>query len=185
MEALNRRKAFVFVHPAAIPDDAKPSLPLPDFLEEFTFDTTRAATLMLAGGTLRRYPGIRFQLAHAGGTLPFLSWRIGVVAETPVGNHWPVGAPRPSALDVQQLIRTFYFDTALSASEAAMRSVLEVAPRSHIVFGSDWPFSQMVFVEGSGDPAPGLSKVFTTDERYEVERINPLQQLPRLRASVS
>ncbi|KNA93358.1 hypothetical protein ABW18_02940 [Gordonia jacobaea] len=86
---------------------------------------------------------------------------------------------------MQQLIRTFYFDTALSASEAAMRSVLAVAPRSHIVFGSDWPFSQAVFLEGSGDPAPGLSKVFTTDQRYEVERINPLQQLPRLRAAVS
>lgn len=185
MAALNRRKAFVFVHPAAIPDNAKPSLPLPDFLEEFTFDTTRAATLMLAGGTLRRYPGIRFQLSHAGGTLPFLSWRIGLLAETPVGNHWPAGAPRPSALDVQQLIRTFYFDTALSASEAAMRSVLAVAPRSHIVFGSDWPFSQTVFLEGGGDPAPGLSDVFNARQRYEIEHINPLQQLPRLRAAVS
>lgn len=185
MAALNRRKAFVFVHPAAIPDNAKPSLPLPDFLEEFTFDTTRAATLMLAGGTLRRYPGIRFQLSHAGGTLPFLAWRIGVLAQTPVGNHWPAGVPRPSALDVQQLIRTFYYDTALSASESAMRSVLAVAPRSHIVFGSDWPFSQTVFLEGGGDPAPGLSSVFTSSQRYEVERLNPLQQLPRLRSAVN
>ncbi|OPX11396.1 2-amino-3-carboxymuconate-6-semialdehyde decarboxylase [Gordonia sp. i37] len=184
MAALNARRTFVFVHPAAIPDNAKPALPLPDFLEEFTFDTTRAATLMLAGGTLRRYPGIRFQLAHAGGTLPFLSWRIGVLAETPIGNHWPAGAPRPSALDVQQLIQTFYFDTALSASEAAMRSVLAVAPRSHIVFGSDWPFSQAVFLEGGGDPAPGLSTVFSTSQRYEIERANPLSQLPRLRSAV-
>ncbi|GEE01760.1 amidohydrolase [Gordonia spumicola] len=184
MAALNRRKAFVFVHPAAIPDSAKPSLPLPDFLAEFTFDTTRAATMMIAGGTLRRYPGIRFQLSHAGGTLPFLSWRIGVLSETPVGSRWPAGAPRPSALDVQQLIRTFFFDTALSASEAAMRSVLAVAPRSQIVFGSDWPFSQATFLEGGGDPAPGLSSVFTTDQRYEVERRNPLKQLPRLRSAV-
>lgn len=184
MAVLNARKAFVFVHPAAIPDNAKPSLPLPDFLEEFTFDTTRAATLMLAGGTLRRYPGIRFQLAHAGGTLPFLSWRIGVASETPIGTRWPAGAPRPSALDIQNLIRTFYFDTALSASEAAMRSVLAVAPRSHIVFGSDWPFSQAVFLEGGGDPAPGLGTVFSPSQRYEVERTNPLQQFPRLRAAV-
>ena len=185
MAELNRRKAFVFVHPAAIPDNAKPALPLPDFLEEFTFDTTRAATLMLAGGTLRRYPGIRFQLAHAGGTLPFLAWRVGVLAETPVGAHWPAGAPRPSALDVKQLIRTFYYDTALSASESAMRSVLAVAPRSHIVFGSDWPFSQAVFLEGVGDPAPGLSEVFDAGQRYEIERLNPLRELPRLRAAVN
>lgn len=43
MAELNRRKAYVFIHPASIPADAKPELPLPDFLAEFTFDTTRAA----------------------------------------------------------------------------------------------------------------------------------------------
>ncbi|MGW0035373.1 amidohydrolase family protein [Gordonia sp. NPDC003376] len=184
MAELNRRRTFVFVHPAMVPANAKPELPLPDFLEEFTFDTTRAATLMLAGGTLRRYPGIRFQLAHAGGTLPFLSWRIGVAAQTPVATRWPAGAPRPSALDVAQLIRGFYFDTALSASEAAMRSVLAVAPRSHIVFGSDWPFSQAVYLDGGGDPAPGLSTVFTAAQRMEIERRNPLRELPRLASVV-
>ncbi|WP_280259236.1 amidohydrolase family protein [Nocardia abscessus] len=75
MIALNQRNAYVFVHPAAIPADAKPQLPLPDFLEEFTFDTTRAATFMMATGSTQRYPNIRFQLAHAGGTLPFVSHR--------------------------------------------------------------------------------------------------------------
>ena len=35
------RSAYVFVHPAAIPADAKPELPLPDFLEEFTFENPR------------------------------------------------------------------------------------------------------------------------------------------------
>ncbi|GAA4679093.1 amidohydrolase family protein [Gordonia humi] len=179
MAALNKRKAFVFVHPAAIPDSAKPSLPLPDFLEEFTFDTTRAASMMMAAGTVQRYPGIRFQLAHAGGTLPFLSWRIGVLAQTPVGDVWPKGAPRPSLLGVQEQVRSFFYDTALSASEPAMRAVLAVAPRSHIVFGSDWPFSQMTFT-GSGDPAPGLDGVFDSNQRYEIERLNPLKQLPRL-----
>ncbi|MFZ2242811.1 MAG: amidohydrolase family protein, partial [Gordonia amarae] len=183
MAALNRRKAFVFMHPAAIPANAKPNLPLPDFLQEFTFDTTRAATLLIAGGTLQRYPGIRFQLSHAGGTVPFLSWRLGVLAATPVGDLWPKGAPRPAALDVQRWIRNFYYDTALSASEPAMRAVLAVTDRSHIVFGSDWPFSQMVFT-GSGDPAPGLSSVFTAEQRYEVEHINPLRQLPRLKSAL-
>lgn len=183
MAALNQRKAFVFVHPAAVPPNAKPKLPLPDFLEEFTFDTTRAATMMLAAGTLRRYPNIRFQLSHAGGTLPFLAWRIGVLSQTPVGALWPTGAPRPSALDVKQLIRTFYYDTALSASEPAMRAVMAVTDLSHIVFGSDWPFSQVIYT-GSGDPAPGLSEVFTTAQRYQIEHRNPLRQLPRLAAAL-
>ena len=46
MYELNRRSAYVFVHPASIPATAKPGLPLPDFLMEFTFDTTRAAALL-------------------------------------------------------------------------------------------------------------------------------------------
>ncbi|WP_242640399.1 amidohydrolase family protein [Rhodococcoides fascians] len=183
MIELNRRNAFVFVHPAAIPDDAKPSLPLPDFLTEFTFDTTRAATLMLAGGTLRRYPNIRFQLAHAGGTLPFLAHRIGILAQTPVDDLWPANVPRPSALDVATLVRTFFYDTALSPAPSAMRSVLEVADRSQIVFGSDWPFSQLTLT-GSGDPQPELSDTFGPDERLEIERHNPLRELPRLREAV-
>lgn len=181
MAALNARGAYVFVHPASIPDDAKPSLPLPDFLYEFTFDTTRAATYMMTTGVRNRYPNIRFQLAHAGGTLPFLSKRISVVTETPLGKS---AIPKVSLLGAPDLIRSYYYDTALSASAAAMQSVLAVSDRSHIVFGSDWPFSSLTFT-GSGDPAPDLSSVFTASQRYEVEHVNPLAQLPRLRAAVS
>ncbi|SIR64747.1 amidohydrolase family protein [Williamsia sterculiae] len=180
MAALNARRAYVFVHPASIPDDVKPNLPLPDFLYEFTFDTTRAATYMMTTGVRNRYPNIRFQLAHAGGTLPFLSKRIGVASETPLGN---AAIPKVSLLGARQLISSYYYDTALSASEAAMRSVLAVSDRSHIVFGSDWPFSALTFT-GSGDPAPDLSEVFTADQRVEVERTNPLRQLPRLADAV-
>ncbi|MGV9543007.1 hypothetical protein ACWDSF_16970 [Nocardia beijingensis] len=37
---------------------------------------------------------------------------------------------------------------------------------------------------GSRDPAPGLSDIFAADQRREIERINPLRQLPRLAAAV-
>jgi 6-methylsalicylate decarboxylase len=183
--ALNQRSAYVFVHPAAIAADAKPKLPLPDFLEEFTFDTTRAATLMMATGMTQRYPNIRFQLAHAGGTLPFLSHRIGVASQTVIGELWPEDLPRPSLLDTQRQIGNFYYDTALSGSAAAMASVLAVSRRDHVVFGSDWPFSALTLPQsGTHDPAPGLSDIFDADQRMEVERINPLRQLPRLAAAV-
>ncbi len=180
MAELNRRGAFVFVHPAAIPADAKPTLPLPDFIAEFTFDTTRAASLMIASGTLQRYPNIRFQLSHAGGTLPFLAPRLGLASQTPLGDLWPDELGKPSILDVDAGVRSMFYDTALSAAPAPMRAVLEVTDRSHIVFGSDWPFSQLTFLGDGIDPAPRLSEVFTADERYEIERLNPLAQLPRL-----
>ncbi|MFD4406820.1 amidohydrolase family protein [Nocardia sp. NPDC058499] len=185
MVALNQRKAYVFVHPAAIPAGAKPELPLPDFLEEFTFDTTRAATLMVATGMTQRYPDIRFQLAHAGGTLPFLSHRIGVASQTAAGQSWPADLPKPSLLDTERQISRFYYDTALSASPAAMAATLAVTGRDHIVFGSDWPFSASTLPQtGDNDPAPRLSEIFDTDQRMEIERHNPLRQLPRLAEAV-
>ncbi|MGW6117842.1 amidohydrolase family protein [Nocardia sp. NPDC055165] len=185
MIALNQRKAFVFVHPAAIPTDAKPELPLPDFLAEFTFDTTRAATMMMVTGMTQRYPDIRFQLAHAGGTVPFLSHRISVASQTVLGDLWPDGLPRPSVLDMENQISRFYYDTALSGSAAAMASVLAVTSPDHIVFGSDWPFSAATLPQsGSNDPAPGLSDIFGADQRMDVEHHNPLRQLPRLAEAV-
>ncbi|CAN3127155.1 hypothetical protein ACNUDN_00917 [Mycobacterium sp. smrl_JER01] len=36
---------------------------------------------------------------------------------------------------------TFYFDTALSSSPAALPSLLAFAQPAHITFGSDWPFA--------------------------------------------
>ncbi|MET9211702.1 MULTISPECIES: amidohydrolase family protein [unclassified Nocardia] len=186
MIALNERKAYVFVHPAAIPDDAKPTLPLPDFLEEFTFDTTRAATMMMLTGVTQRYPNIRFQLSHAGGTLPFLSWRIGVASETAIGENWPQGLGKPSLLDAKTQISRFFYDTALSASNAAMSAVSAVTSRDHIVFGSDWPFSATTLPQtGTHDPAPGLSDIFDADQRMEVEHHAPLRQLPRLAAAIN
>lgn len=183
MRALDARNAYVFVHPAAVPADAKPELPLPDFMMEFTFDTTRAAGLLIAGGTLARYPHIRFQLAHAGGTVPFLAHRLGIASHTPIGALWPSSAPRPSVLDVARHIGNFFYDTALSPAPAAMRSVLAVSRAEHIVFGSDWPFSALTF-SGSGDPQPELSETFDVDSRIRIERENALRELPRLAAAL-
>ncbi|MDX6741647.1 amidohydrolase family protein [Actinocorallia sp. A-T 12471] len=176
MAELNRRGAYVFVHPAAPPPANKPELLIPDFLYEFTFDTTRAATAMIYSGTIKRYPKIRFQLAHAGGTVPFLANRLALLEN--------VGLPdvvKPVLPDVSGNIRSFYYDTALSSAPSAMKSVLEVTSRDHIVFGSDWPFSALT-LQGSGDPQPKLSETFTDPQRLKIERANALRQLPRLAA---
>jgi hypothetical protein len=43
---------------------------------EFVFDTTRAVANLIYSGTLERYRNLSIILAHAGGTVPFVSWRI-------------------------------------------------------------------------------------------------------------
>ena len=73
METLDDLGAMVFVHPFT-PQHA-PDLGLPMFLYEFTFDTTRALVNMLYQKTYVRYPRIRWIGAHAGGTLPYISYR--------------------------------------------------------------------------------------------------------------
>lgn len=83
MAALNQRDAIVFVHPSSAQEEFKaPEFVFADFIEEFTFNTTRAATNLIFSGTMERYSNIKFILAHAGGTLPYLRWRINETLST-------------------------------------------------------------------------------------------------------
>lgn len=172
MAVLNRLGAMVFVHP--VTPAAMPSLGLPTFLFEFTFDTTRAAVNMLYHGIYSRYPGIRWLLAHAGGTLPFLAYRESLLTLYPAlaQNLGLDGLDDQNA----QLAGLFY-DTALSPAASAMASVRHVTGVGHIMFATDWPFSAPIFLV-PGDPAPQLSETFSEAERLQVERVNALGQLP-------
>lgn len=181
MNELNSLGAMVFLHPVTPvkPDNIK----LPTFLFEFTFDTTRAAINMLYNGVYRVFPKIRWLLAHAGGTLPFLSYRSALfTADQALADN--LGVPQLSELDALGSYSNLFYDTALSPAPAAMKSVREVTDLSHILFATDWPFSAPVFVV-PGDPQPLLSKSFTQNERLAVERTNALKQFPKLALRIS
>jgi predicted TIM-barrel fold metal-dependent hydrolase len=178
---INARKAFVFLHPTALPSNMKPPSSLPDFLVEFTFETTRWVANALNGGLLSTFPNLRIQLAHAGGAYPYLAWRVGVLGKGAA----PLEPPGTSVDGVLPTSATqgLYYDTALSPAPSSMRSVLEITDVRHILFGSDWPYTQALFLR-SGDPQPELSLTFPPEERHTVERANALAQLPRLAARV-
>ncbi len=165
MRTLNELEAMVFIHPVAPP--VQPELKMPTFVLEFPFETTRAVTNMLYKGIFWRYPKIRWLLPHAGGTIPFLSHRAGLLALQL--------NPRNSAFS------SLFFDTALSAAPASMAATKEITPTSHILFGSDFPYSQLVYgLKFPGDPNPELNDSFSAAERQMVDRGNALTQLPRL-----
>jgi predicted TIM-barrel fold metal-dependent hydrolase len=83
MQALEQNHANVFIHPSSTSKKFKaPEYIFADFIEEFTFNTTRAASNLIFSGTLERYKNINFILAHAGGTLPYLTWRINETLRT-------------------------------------------------------------------------------------------------------
>ena len=181
---LDRRQAVVFVHPA-VPAQ-RPALVYPPFLFEFTFDTTRAFVNLMYLGVFKNHPGIRWVFAHAGGTLPYLSFRIalGAFNELIAGNV----SDGPPAYYARA-----YYDTALSYAEPSMAALRQAAPLDHIAFGSDWPFAHQLFevsqaempdwalhlVPRDEDPAPALRNLSPQD-REQVDRATAEGLLPRL-----
>ncbi len=150
---LDRRGAYVFVHPTFPPGGA----PLPHhpiWLYELPFETTRAIANLIYSGAFERYPGIRWQFAHLGGTAPFLAHRLASLAE-----REPAEAASAPAGALAYLARQFY-DTGLNNHELAVQATLGVAPFDHLVFGTDWPY--LALPDGP-DPAPGLA--YLGDER--------------------
>ena len=110
---LNRRKAVIFLHPTVPAINRELKLDLPPFLIEFVFGTTRAVTNLLYSGTFERCPDIRVILAHAGGTVPFLAYRISM------GQIMLSGVPQGALTYLKQL----HYDTALSANPHALLSL--------------------------------------------------------------
>lgn len=133
MEALNARRAVVFVHPDKGPCNSQPGL-MPAATLDFPFDTTRCIASMLLSGVFQRYPDIRFIFSHAGGCVPFLAGRLARLERIPAN----AGLRDPGI--IAQLSRQ-YFDTALSVNRYAFASLMEFADPQNILFGSDYPFA--------------------------------------------
>jgi 6-methylsalicylate decarboxylase len=167
-DELHRRGAYVFIHPNAAPH----ALPLPQhpiWLYEFTFDTTRAVANLIYSGTLERCRDARVQIAHLGGTAPFLAHRLASLAD-----REPKRAALAPAGALDALSR-LYYDTGLSNHLRPVQATLAVAPLGHIVFGTDWPYAAL---PDSGDPAPELDAL--GPDRVLVDSVNARALVPRL-----
>jgi 6-methylsalicylate decarboxylase len=132
---LDRRAAIVFVHPVRPPTKELPQFGFPVGYTELVFDTTRAIVNLLANGTLAKYPNIRFIMAHMGGVTPFLLFRLnGLAGEAKFRDRMPEG--------VAAYLGRLYYDVTQSVAPGALRAVLDVADRSRILFGTDFPFAR-------------------------------------------
>lgn len=165
---LDARSAVVFIHPAELPGPTVDGV-LP-FAADFLLDTSRAAYLLVRNGIRRRYPNIRFILSHAGGFVPYASYRMAMGITSDVG-----GSPADHLDD----FASFYFDTALSSSAAALPSLLAFAKPGHVTFGSDFPFAPVAAGELF---AAGLESYGGLDEAGQkaIDRTNALALFPRL-----
>ncbi len=96
-------------------------------------DTTTAATRLILAGVLDRFPALRLVLVHGGGLLPYQTGRLDREQEGRP-NRWGMNVP------LSEYVRRCYFDTVLM-SGPAIRLLLDLVGRDHVVIGSDYPFS--------------------------------------------
>lgn len=166
--ALDSRSAVVFIHPAELPGPTAPGVT--PWATDFLLDTTRAAYLLVRNGIRTRYPNIRFILSHAGGFVPYASHRMALSITADTGRSWA---------DILDDFASFYFDTALSSSAAALPTLLAFAKPGHITFGSDWPFGPVAVGKLF---AAGLETYPAVDAatRAAIDRTNALALFPRL-----
>jgi aminocarboxymuconate-semialdehyde decarboxylase len=116
---LDRRRTVVFLHPVMRTD--QPGLDRYDLDRHLgaLFEDTVAAVRLVKGGVVARYPGIRFVVAHLGGTLPFVWTRVGGEPDEGYGRLW--------------------FDTA-SSHAGALRCACSTPGPERLVFGTDYPY---------------------------------------------
>lgn len=209
---LNRQKAVVFIHPATPPGIEKSHLGFPEAVMDVCFDTTRTAFSLIVNGVTRKYPDVRFILAHAGGPIPYIAARVGMSLQmlSSLGGVVPyiaAGAglissivPKfkeamPENLNLYLkfkenmlpegpdfYLKRFYYDTALSASPHAFASLQTLVDSSKIVFGTDYIFATQAAVPLT---IKGIREYpgFNAKDIVAIEGGNAMDLFPRLKKS--
>ena len=175
LEALDARRATVFVHPTSPCCFEAFGLELPAPMIEFPFDTTRTAASLVYSGAAARHPGISFILPHGGGTLPFLAPRMAAIGSIPILGARAVAPPQ----DAMQAFARFFYDTALSVAPQQIAALRSLAPVSQILYGTDFPFApaeRLRFAEAAFAALP-----FTPDEAAMVRSGNAARLFADLR----
>jgi predicted TIM-barrel fold metal-dependent hydrolase len=128
------------------------------------------ASLMFTGSAAR-FPDIRWIFSHSGGVTPFLLSRFTREADTikDSAQKMPKGAMHE--------LGKFYYETAQGNHAGALWALLKIAPISHVLYGTDFPFRDGAEVN-AGLAAYG----FSAADMRAINRENALRLLPRLQA---
>src|SRR4030081_3413197 len=171
---LARRQVPVFVHPVDSPCIEVLGFGRPSSIVEFPFDTARNITNGPYTGFFQHHPALRPTLAHWGGALPTLGWRI--------GEHTVMGrGPDDAVIDpphVAEGRRGRYDEAALGGRRNSLLPTLEVTTADHILFGTDWPAAPEPTVVRNIANLTSFDG-FTAEQLRGVERDNALRLFPR------
>jgi predicted TIM-barrel fold metal-dependent hydrolase len=176
LSMLDARDAVVLIHPGLHPSSKAVALPWPAFMMEYLFDTTRAVVNLVFSRAIERFPRIRFIIPHAGGLVPYFSWRLSVC---PMIDG---RLPQISRAEVFSGLARFWYDNALSPGPQTFGTLDHVARAERIVFGSDFPFAN---AQVTAEALKSLESGFLSPERRAaIDRGNALALFPRWASAV-
>lgn len=181
LDYLHQREAVVFVHPGELP--AAPAPAIPAFTADFLLETVRAAVGLVLTGTLEKFDGIRWILAHAGGFLPYIGHRILLTMVRGERRMSQAKAMIDRKRETEKrlaILRRFHFDVALSSSPMTLGALCAFADPTRILYGSDFPFAPgpaVRFMRQEYEASPIDPQV-----RRAIDRDNALALFPRLAA---
>ena len=159
---LNRRGAVLFIHPVAPPHFAPSNVGFTAPIMEYPFDTTRVAGSLLKSGTVERCPDLKIILAHGGGTIPFLSPRLG----------FALGPQRAA------LLPSFFYEMTAATMPGQLAAIANLVPAEKLMMGIDFPFMPKAIVR------PFLQSFdqsdFSPEERNVIRTGNALHLFPRM-----
>lgn len=106
----------------------------------FPMETTIAFTRMWLSGVFDRHPKLEILIAHAGGTVPFLSGRINSCVQHE--RHFPEndGGGRGPKRGLKDVLRENVWLDAVVYSPTGVRAAVEVVGKERVLFGTDHPF---------------------------------------------
>lgn len=174
---LNRRRATLFLHPTSPPCLEAVGLGRPAPILEFPMDTARTVADLIFAGTLTRYPDIRLIIPHAGGALTALAERIASFSTLPFLTQRPAGG----AEEVRRVLASLYYDLAGSASDGSIERLRRLTSLTHILFGSDFPFTPPTGIDANVEGFRTLNGL-TPTEHEAIAKRNAFALFPRLAA---
>ena len=168
---LDRRGTAVFVHPVRPSLEGLPSYDFPDGQVELTTETARAIANLFFHGVPERFPGIRWIMPHAGGTMPMNLYRLRNLLKT------PKVAPRmPKSVD--HYLKSFHYDIAQAVLPPTLQIIQTIAGTDRLLFGTDYPYSARGEAVIS-DAIEGAQGFFDAKALRQVELGNAVALFPR------
>lgn len=110
--------------------------------------TSVAMMRLVCSGVLERYPDLKFITHHAGGTIPYLITRIGLLDDFNemrwglVGMDYKFEQYLPKKLP--DYLRKFYNDTAVYGHTPSLMCAYAFCGADHLLFATDFPFDSQI-----------------------------------------